>query len=143
MIELTVYGTPGPQGSKRFVGTKSGHGVMIESSPKVKLWREAVKWAFVEKYGDLPRPVLSGAVSLDIIFTLARPKSVRGRYARPSTRPDLSKLVRSTEDALTEVGAWEDDARVVSIGAHKVYVGWPQGMKSPGAEISIAEVAKW
>ena len=45
MITITVYGMPGPQGSKRFVGTRGGRGVMVESSAKVKPWREAVKHA--------------------------------------------------------------------------------------------------
>ena len=46
MIAFDVFGLPGPQGSKRFVGrTKTGRGLMVESSAKVKPWREAVKWA--------------------------------------------------------------------------------------------------
>ena len=45
MITITVYGMPGLQGSKRFVGTRGGRGVMVESSAKVKPWREAVKFA--------------------------------------------------------------------------------------------------
>ena len=40
-MRITVHGTPAPQGSKRHVG----NGVMVESSAKVKPWREAVKWA--------------------------------------------------------------------------------------------------
>lgn len=135
MIELTVYGTPGPQGSKRHVG----RGIMVESSPLVKPWREAVKWAFVERYGSTVRPVLRGPVAVEMIFTLARPKSAKRTL--PAVKPDLSKLVRSTEDALTEVGAWEDDARVVRIATVKHYAGGIGALPSPGAVIRIKEAA--
>ena len=40
-LAFTVRGIPGAQGSKRHVG----HGVMIESSKKVKPWRSDVKAA--------------------------------------------------------------------------------------------------
>lgn len=138
MIELTVYGTPGPQGSKRFVGiSKSGRGVMVESSKKVAVWREAIKWAFLERYGQLDRPVVRGPVVLCVTFTLARPKSVRRKL--PSVKPDLSKLVRSTEDALTEIGAWQDDACVVTLMARKLYEHSSGALASPGAVIWIEE----
>ncbi len=52
-------------------------------------------------------------------------------------RPDLSKLVRSTEDALSDAGAWEDDARVVECLARKVYAGDPDALHIPGAVIRI------
>lgn len=146
-MTITVYGTPGPQGSKRFVGlAKSGRGIMIESSAKVKPWREAIAWAVREQMagqvGNMAGWV--GPVSMEVTFTFARPK----KYASPkkahipmSTRPDLSKLVRSTEDALTSAGAWEDDARVVSTLSRKVYPGQhPDALHVPGAVIRIAAV---
>jgi Holliday junction resolvase RusA-like endonuclease len=140
MIEITVFGTPGPQGSKKFVGVnKQGRGVMVESSRKVPIWREAVKWAFVERYGQAERPAVRGPVAVEMVFTLARPKSAK--RARPAVKPDLSKLVRSTEDALTEIGAWEDDARVVCIMASKRYAGAEGALLSPGAMIRIREAA--
>lgn len=135
MIEITVYGTPGPQGSKRHVGK----GIMIESSAKVKPWREAIKWAVQERYSSAQRPLVDGPVSLDVVFTLARPKSTK--RIRPAVKPDLSKLIRSTEDALTDIGAWEDDARVVCIMASKRYANSEGALSSPGAMIRIREAA--
>lgn len=134
-INLRVYGIPGPQGSKRFVGhAKNGRGIMIESSKKVRPWRAAVKQAAVES-----RKKISGPVELFITFTLPRPKSVK--RALPDRKPDLSKLVRSTEDALTDAGIWEDDARVVTCFASKHYVGDFKALDSPGASITIQEAA--
>lgn len=141
-LNFTVYGMPAPQGSKRHVG----HGVMIESSKKVKPWREAVKWAGLMACKGMPDSdprCITGPISVDMTFTMPRPKSAK-IGAKADRRPDLSKLIRSTEDALTDIGAWEDDARVVECLARKVYVGdiWPghpewDGLTTPGAKIRI------
>lgn len=132
---ITVWGIPGPQGSKRHVG----NGVMVESSKKVKPWREAVKWAV----RDAGSPKFAGPVSVEIVFTLPRPKKYWGakhKNALPATRPDGDKLTRSTWDALTQMGVIEDDSRIVSWGGSKWYEGSDWGMVSPGAVITIQPV---
>jgi crossover junction endodeoxyribonuclease RusA len=139
VIEITVYGTPAPQGSKRFVGVKGGHGIMIESSKSVKPWREAVKWAAIESGRRV-----DGPVRVTMVFTMPRPKAARKR-SHHATTPDLSKLIRSTEDSLTDAGVWEDDSRVYSIEASKWYT--PIGdipvvrhqLTRPGAVIIIQQ----
>jgi crossover junction endodeoxyribonuclease RusA len=141
LIEIIVFGTPGPQGSKRFVGhAKSGRGIMIESSPKAKTWREAVKAAAIERLGGYS---IAGPVRVEMIFTLPKPKSApKTRKTWPDRKPDLSKLVRSTEDALTDAGAWEDDARVVFCASSKVFPGeHPDARHIPGAVIRICAEA--
>ncbi len=138
-IELTVHGLPAPQGSKKFVGVskKTGHGILIESSKAVGPWREAVKTAFIRQFAGVLRPVVSGAVDLGIIFYLPKPGSVKRTF--PCVKPDLSKLIRSTEDALTDVGAWEDDSRVIQTHCYKHYCS-EEGMSSPGAKITIRRI---
>lgn len=132
MLLIIVTGTPGPQGSKRHVG----HGRMIESSKKVKPWREAVKAAAQREAKALGR--IAGPVVMDVTFTLPRPKSAKGLNAKPATRPDLSKLVRSTEDAITDAGAWEDDGRVVETISRKVYPNTHKdALDVPGAVIRL------
>lgn len=136
MIEITVYGLPAPQGSKRHVGG----GRMIESSKKVKPWREAVKRAALEEIrkrdGWAP---MDGPLWVDIVFWMPRPKSISKKRRFPDRTPDLSKLIRSTEDALTDAGVWVDDARVVSCAAKKVYCGGvlPNALQVPGAVIKV------
>lgn len=120
-MTFRVLGLPAAQGSKRHVG----NGIMIESSKFVKPWRTAVEQAVILQcpFGGRSDPILiRGPVALDVTFTLPRPKSAKPG-ARPSTRPDLDKLVRSTKDALTTAGVYEDDGRVVSLIAQKYYVG--------------------
>lgn len=136
-VTITVYGTPGPQGSKRFVGTsKSGRGILIESSPKVKIWREAVKWAALEQARGVK---FTGPISLVITFTVVKPQ--KPKYKLPATKPDLSKLLRATEDALTDIGIWEDDARIVHTEMWKVYPTTAPGLHVPGAIITISEAS--
>lgn len=140
MIELVVYGIPGPQGSKAFKGmTKSGHARLVESSKKVKPWREAVKWAAIELRNTSGWQSVTGPVVTDMIFTLPKPKSApKMRKTYPDRQPDLSKLVRATEDALTEIGAYEDDARIVGTYSAKRYPGeGTDALESPGAVIRI------
>lgn len=160
MIVIRVFGLPAAQGSKRHVG----RGIMVESSKALKPWREAVKHAALDvrqHLFDIDHPhgtddgfwwALDGPLIADMIFTFRRPKSHyrTGRNAhllrdaaptRPCSPPDLSKLARSTEDALTDAGIWVDDARLVQYGRlAKVWVSEDtDALDAPGAVIRVAE----
>lgn len=125
-FEVTVYGSPAPQGSKSAKRNQhSGRIQLVESSKRVKPWREDVVGAALTVRGKVRgwRP-LTGPLLAEMVFTIARPKTHfgTGRNAgtvRPSAPdlpvgpPDLSKLVRSTEDALTTAGIYRDDALLV------------------------------
>ena len=116
-IQFEVRGyIPSPQGSKKHVG----NGVMVESCKTVKLWRAAVADAAV--FARIQK--IAGPVIAHMEFVFPRPASHfgTGRNAsklKPSSpkrghsvKPDLSKLVRSTEDALSGI-AYDDDARII------------------------------
>lgn len=136
MIAFSVYGMPGPQGSKCHVG----NGRMIESSAKVKPWRVAVVWAAREAMaGPDGWAALDGPLVAVMVFTLPKPKSApKTRQSWPDRKPDLSKLIRSTEDALTDAGVIADDARIVACTASKVFPAEGQhALASPGAYIEI------
>lgn len=151
VFQVVVRGTPAPQGSKRHVG----RGIMVESSKHVKPWRDAVRSDAVKAELAMPREAHSGfpldcPLIADMVFTALRPKSHyrTGRNAhllrddapaRPMGAPDLSKLARSTEDALTDAGIWRDDSRVVEYGRlAKVYAGEDRdALEQPGAVIRI------
>lgn len=138
VLTITVYGIPGPQGSKRFMGIKGGRGVMVESSKKVKPWREDVKAAAEAVRAG--RPPIDGPLLVHMTFTLPKPTSApKTRKTWPMRTPDLSKLARSTEDALTAAGIWADDARVVEYGTlAKRYPNEGHGaLEAPGVIITI------
>jgi Holliday junction resolvase RusA-like endonuclease len=158
LLRIVVIGEPGPQGSKRYMGqTQQGYAKMVESSRKVKPWREVVTNTAFDLVHDPERHRLLAGYPLDepliarIIFTFVRPQShyrtgattshlLRGGAPEaPSGKPDVSKLLRSTEDALTAAGVWRDDARVVDYRrAAKVYAGEdPDALDVAGALIEI------
>lgn len=162
-LSFAVYGLPAPQGSKKVVGhTKPkpgrtvGRALLVESSAKVKPWREAVKLAATQALlrdgmarlrtdpvgfataTAAPFP-LDGPLAVRMVFTLPKPASApKRRRTWPDRMPDGSKLQRSTEDALTDAGVWADDARVVEWSGAKRYPGEGEGaLAVPGCWIEV------
>lgn len=142
-MKIIVYGSPAPQGSKRFAGIQSnGHGGqtgrLVESSKKVGPWRQDVKAAAIAaRNGAAP---IDGPIVVRMIFTLPKPTGApKTRRTYPCRKPDVSKLVRSTEDALTDAGVIADDARIVEYErAAKVYPNEdPEALECPGVMIEI------
>lgn len=137
-LQVIAYGNPAPQGSKSFKGIRGGKAIMVESSKKVRPWREIVHAAAVAaRHGAAP---IDAPVLVRMIFTVPKPSSApKTRRTYPCRMPDLSKLCRSTEDALTTAGVWKDDARVVGYGRlAKVYPGEdPEALEAPGVRIQI------
>lgn len=139
-LAFVAYDTPRPQGSKRHVGG----GVMVESSKGLPTWREAVKQAARdaqpvgwEPLGGKGRDV--DALFAKVVFTLARPASARRADNRPCRTPDLSKLLRSTEDSCTAAGIWTDDARVTDyLRLAKVWWGFDNdALPLPGVVMAV------
>ena len=154
-ITIRVYGSPAPQGSKRAFairkgGIPTGKVAVIESShDRVKSWRQAVIDEARKITAHMDGP-LTGPLSLRMIFYVARPKGhygsgrnaerlKPGAPAYPGKPPDLSKLARATEDALTDVGIWADDAQIVRYAElAKYYCAAP--FIQPGALIEISQM---
>ena len=125
-MRIVCYGIPAPQGSKNYYGTtKQGRGIMAESSDKVTPWRADVMTGcrLALEQAGFPAP-LDGPLVARMIFSLERPRSHYRtgsnahliRTAAPSAPmnpPDLSKLLRATEDALKAASVIRDDARIV------------------------------
>lgn len=145
VIRIVVRGTPAPQGSKSFKGmSKAGRAILTESSKKVRPWRQDVKAAAERLLAVSGGRPINAPVVVRMVFTLPKPQSApKRRRTYPMRTPDLSKLARSTEDALSDAGIWADDARVVEYSRlAKVYPGEdPEALSSPGVVIEIREVA--
>ena len=141
IIRFFVPGIPSTSGSKRgFVNPKTG-GVIIAptNSKKQKQWMSDVKKFGKEACGD--GPLYLGPVILTIDFKLMRPKNHYGTGRNAGVlkksaaryhlkKPDLTKLVRCTEDALKGV-VWKDDSQVVRQNVGKYY------SSKPGAQVII------
>ena len=117
-----------------------GNGLMVESSKAVKPWRQDVKHAAlacVPHDWDTTRPM-----AISIVFRFKRPATHIGKKGVKPSAPqhntsgrngDLSKLVRSTEDALTGV-TYDDDRQIVTMNVSKRYC---VGDEPQGALITI------
>jgi Holliday junction resolvase RusA-like endonuclease len=140
-VSFFVPGIPAPGGSKRsMVHRHTGKIVTMEDCKRTKDWRSMVAIAAAEECrGDL----FTGPISVNVTFQMPRPKGHyrekpgvyevrKGAPRYPTTRPDATKLWRSTEDALKGI-AWKDDSQVVRQTVWKMY-------GTPGASISIMEV---
>lgn len=118
-VHITVLGRARPAGSK-----KAFRSYVTADNPYVEAWMQEVRSA-ASKVMD-GRPLLEGALRLTCHFYFARPK---GHYGTGKNRdklkasspeymtgtPDLTKLVRAVEDALSHT-VWLDDAQVCQHG---------------------------
>lgn len=117
-LQVTVEGSPVPQGSFRHVG----NGRIISANPKLNSWRQTIADQVSQQ---TPVRLIEGACVVRLVFTLPRPKSVPiKRRATPTTKPDLDKLVRATLDAISlerYVQILTDDSIVTDLHAAKRY----------------------
>lgn len=132
-LAFRVPGVPVSQGSMKPTG-RIGQRVRIVHSNAAALaqWRADVRhYALAELARqrswceDEPKEVV-----LD--FYVHRPASAPKRIERPAKRPDLDKFIRAVLDAGTGL-LWSDDARVVTILAHK----WFADELGPRVDIQV------
>lgn len=154
-ITFTVYGEAKPAGSKRAMPIyRNGPGgrelarrangspmiAVVDDNPKSRDWKNAVASAAREAYSG---PLLRGPIKLTLAFFRPRPKghfgsnglNKNGRESpRPISKPDLLKLTRGVEDAITGV-VWADDSQIVYEVLEK---SWGEPAR---VEITIEEIA--
>lgn len=136
MIEFWVPGRPQAQGSK----VKGRWGNLRETNSEVGPWRERVALAALDavKAADL-NGLIQGPVVVGLEFVLYRPASLSQKKVTPpgTKKPDIDKLERSINDALTGV-VWHDDSQVVTVFKHKRVAEWGEG---PGVHVCILEAS--
>jgi Holliday junction resolvase len=145
-IRVWVPGLCKPAGSKRgFFNKKSGKVMIVDACAKSRPWKTDVKAFATEVYKG---PPLMGPVEVIAVFYVPRPKGHYGSGknaaqlkssapAFPTTKPDLLKLMRACEDALTGV-IYKDDSQIVVEHMFKVYAD----QRGPGVSIEIIPLDK-
>jgi crossover junction endodeoxyribonuclease RusA len=126
-VVVEVRGLPKPAGSKRVFLVGKGDArrpVVTDDCRTGKDWRAAVQHEIARAHPGAP---LDGPLELSLYFTLPRPGRHLGRRGllpsaptHPTTKPDVTKLVRAVEDAATGL-LWRDDSQVVTQTATKRY----------------------
>jgi Holliday junction resolvase RusA-like endonuclease len=121
-VRFAVYGRAQTQGSKKAV--RAGKfAKVVDANPGTKEWRRLVGQVAGEAMEEGGHELMRGAVHLALTFFFARPKSHYGTGrnagvlkdsapARHTKKPDLSKLTRAVEDALSGI-VYLDDSQVV------------------------------
>lgn len=129
MIYLDIPGKAQPAGSKRgFVNPKTGRVIITDAAAKSRPWKAVVSdYAQQAMGGEAP---LEGPLSVRMTFFEMRPKghfnskgqlNAQGqRNPFPAKKPDLLKLARAVEDALTGI-VYRDDAQIVEEKLVKAY----------------------
>lgn len=135
MIKFFVAGKPQTAGSKRGFPIKRANGsigvAMSDDNPKGKDWKQSVRTEAEKHVEGLP--LLTTPLTVTFHFFVHRPKghfgsgknsevvkSTSPKY--PASKPDVLKLSRCVEDALTGI-IWKDDAQIVEEVLMKSYAG--------------------
>ena len=129
-LEFFVPGVPAPGGSKKsFHHSKTGKIVTMDMAKRNKPWRESVAFFASQAMGGAG--LLDQPLDVTMTFVASRPKGHWGTFRGvprlkpsapdyPTVKPDVLKLARSTEDAMTGV-VWRDDASTVRLTLAKRY----------------------
>lgn len=129
-ITFTIIGKPSPSGSKKaFQHSKTGKIVVVDTAKGKAKWQNISKRAALAAAKSAGWECTNAAVYLHVKFVFARPKSHYGtgknsailKPAAPfhhAQKPDVTKLVRCTEDSFKGV-LWADDSQVIGSFSHK------------------------
>ena len=142
-IEFWVSGKPAGSGSKTAYRTPKGKMIVTPASKYQKPWQEAVKWGFLNsRHANMVTLTCPLVVEITFFFVRSQSHFGTGKNAgklknsapkHPAKRPDIEKLARSTNDALTGL-VWKDDSQIVDLHIYKRYAD------RSGATIIIKEV---
>lgn len=144
-LKFEVEGKASPSGSKKgFINRKTGRVMMVDTAKGKDNWQawvrlKATTAANLAGFKPSRKPFY-----LEVHFYFARPKSHYGSgknadKLKPDAplghiqKPDATKLMRCTEDALKEI-LWFDDSQVIDQRARKHWA------KRDYVEITIAEL---
>jgi len=128
-IEFSARGYPQTKGStKAFMRPGMRYPVITNDNAKNKAWEQVLK---LEAQRHAPAQIFDGPVSVMLTFHMVKPKSYpKTRVLQHTKKPDIDKLVRSFNDAMTGV-IWRDDSQVVNLSAMKKY------SDTPGVDVVI------
>jgi len=123
-LSFVVLGEPTPEGSTRAYYIKALDRTVTTHQNKKSLeaWRNRVATEAQRALeGREWKCDSASAYSVSVDFVLSRPASVpEHRRIHPTVKPDIDKLVRAINDALTSI-LFVDDCQVVSMTMTKDY----------------------
>lgn len=119
MIALMIKGVPVPQGRPRFrIVTPKGKKpfVSVYDPETSRKWKEEVMRQAVASGHEM----LEGALSMELIFYMPRPKSLPKKIEYHVKKPDVDNLAKAVKDAMEGV-FYKNDSQVCTLRVKKVY----------------------
>jgi Holliday junction resolvase RusA-like endonuclease len=149
-LKLTFFvpGIASPSGSKKaFAHPKTGRIIVMDTAKRKTSWQSIVSLHAQQAMTDAGAKLTNEAVAMTIDFYFPRPKchfgsgknAARIKETAPkyhTQKPDLTKLIRCTEDALTGI-VYKDDCQVTERFCQK---HWCNVNEAPGVEITLEVV---
>lgn len=125
-VSFTVYGVAATAGSKRgFYNAKAKRVIVTDDNARSRPWKALVSDAAAQAMNG--RPLFDEPLIVGFEFYIVRPKGHYGKRglrstapAAPIVKPDLLKLARAVEDALTGI-VYRDDSLIVREILDKFY----------------------
>jgi crossover junction endodeoxyribonuclease RusA len=127
-VQFWVAGQPAPAGSKRGFQVGGRVQVVDANQANLKLWRATVSQAAQAAMGE--RAPFDCPLALSVRFVRKRPgghytgkgalSATGRRMPYPTQKPDVTKLLRAVEDALTGI-VYTDDALISEQYAEKIF----------------------
>lgn len=151
MITFFIPGIARPGGSKKAFAIRNRSGAIVtrqNGSPVIvitddakgnKEWKQQCAVFAKQAYQG---PPLTGPLKVRFEFFRTRPKvhfrsngdiKEAAKQFRPISKPDVTKLIRAAEDALTGI-CWVDDSQIVDQKGGKWF------SDTPGCKVTIEEI---
>lgn len=83
-----------------------------------------------------PHYIAEGGITVNLLFNLPRPKSLKKSVINHVKKPDIDNLVKSVLDAAKGI-VWRDDSQIVILHAMKRYTA-----VEPGINMTVNEVGE-
>jgi Holliday junction resolvase RusA-like endonuclease len=112
IINFIIQGKPEPKGRPRLNCKGKPY-----TPPKTKKWEQDIALQ-AKQYA--PKELLCGALSITLIFSLPRPKSLPKGTLQHTKKPDLDNLVKAGIDGLEGI-IFKGDQQITRLTAFKQY----------------------
>lgn len=124
-----IHGIPVAQGRPRFA--RKGNNVHVYDPKECKDWKKYIAWSVVQQ----GKAWFDGALEVDLIFYLPRPKMFNKMTAYPVKKPDIDNLAKAVFDALNGV-CFKADSQIVKATIRKEF----REENQAGVRIAIEEL---
>lgn len=121
-VSFFVLGQPVSKGNMSAISLPGKrYSTLIDSTKGLKQWSRAV---WTEAFRNRPSSPWEGPIRVELEFFMRRPKSLASKVVWMVKKPDIDKLVRAVNDAMSGV-IYVDDNQVCNISASKAYSDEP------------------